>query len=537
MDLVASVTGVVKIAVQIQELVETVHQNKDDCKKIATRVDRLRAIVQCLDDTDLSSAKPMIDALNELEETLLRALKLVKACQAKNIVCLFLRAGNVSKQLREVKDEIMEHMHIANFSNGVQQTVMYTRAYITNPAAKPKKLFKVQSMQGEQEIGVVGSHLLRQDTVICVDEDTTGEVADTHAIYSTDVTRSEVRDEQEGLPPGSLEYNISRFKNFSLSELKELTNDFSNELVIGAGGFGIVYKGVLTNGAQVAIKKFTLFPGQDDGLARYAEVFSVIGEHENIVRFLGYCHEMKIEFMRLEDKCVPVETHHVFAVEEYMANGSLSDIINGSSRQLNWTSAFRIIRGIAQGVAHIHTKGAVHLDLKPDNILLDSDMNPKISDFGLSKIGAEGVTRELVGTRGYLPPEYIADGIFSLKYDVYSFGIILAQIISKSGLLQDSTDWVQYAREGLENVEDLLAPSLLDEPELKETKRYMNIGVQCAAREQTDRPTMWDVVDMLDGRKQLQRTPMRNKASSFKKNRNSRPSYMEPRDLPPSIMF
>ena len=471
MDLVASVTGVVNIALQIQELVETVHQNKDDCKKIATRVERLRAIVQCLHDTDVSSTKPMIDALNELEETFRRALKLVKACQAKNIVCLFLRAGNVSKQLREVKDEIMEHMHIANFSNGVQQTVMYTRAYITNPAAMPKKLLKVQSMKGEQEISVVGSHLVRQDTEIWVDEDATG-VEDAHASYSTNDTRSEVRDEQEGLPAGSLEYNISRFKNFSLSELKASTKDLSNDHVIGRGGFVTVYKGVLTNGAEVAIKMFIAGRGQDDGLARYAEVFSVIG----------------------------------------------------SSWQLDWTSTFRIIRGIAQGVAHIHTKGTVHLDLKPDNILLDSNMNPKICDFGLSKIlnqddelGGEGVTRELVGTMGYFPPEYIADGIFSFKYDVYSFGIILVKTISMSGLLQDSTDWVQYAQEGLDDVEDLLAPSLHDEPELKEIKRCMKIGVQCAAKERIDRPTMGDVVDMLDGNKQLQRTPMRNKASSFKK--------------------
>jgi L1 cell adhesion molecule like protein len=138
MDLVNSVAKVVEIANQIKELVEKVNQNKEECKKIATRVERLRAIVACLDNTDVSSEQTMIDALNELEETFLRALKLVKACQTKNVVWLFLTAGNVSKQLREVKDEIMEHMHIANFSNGVQQTVMLTEGYMKDPAAKPK---------------------------------------------------------------------------------------------------------------------------------------------------------------------------------------------------------------------------------------------------------------------------------------------------------------------------------------------------------------------------------------------------------------
>lgn len=520
MDLVNSVEKVVKIAIQIKELVEKVHQNKEECKNMATRVDRLRAIVQRLDNTSVSSEKTMIDALNEFEETLLRALKLVKSCQTKNSVWLFLRAGNVSKQLREVKAEILEHMQTVNLCNGIEQTVMLTKGYIKDPAAKPKKLLKVQSMEGEQEIQVIGSRLVWQDTY-----NAPGDSEDAHASYSADGTRSEVHDEKESYPAGSLEDTITRFRNFSSSELKAVTNNFSNQHVIGKGGSAIVYKGVLRNGAEVAIKNFCVDDSQDENVARYAEVFSVLREHENIVRFLGYCHEVKIQMVPVEGKCVAVERRHMLVVEEYMPNGTLSDAVDGSSRQLDWSTAFRIIRGIAKGVAHIHTKGAVHLDLKPANILLDSDMNPKICDFERSKIlnqndeevADERVTKEFAGTLGYLPPEYMADGIFSFKHDVFSFGILLLHTINKSGLLQDSTDWIGRALEGQDDVDGLLGSSSRDESELKEIKRCTDIGLQCSAKERADRPTMWDVVDMLDGKEQPRKTPVQNKASSFKK--------------------
>jgi glutamine synthetase type III len=132
MDLVSSVANVVKLALEIKELVETAQQNKELVVTVAKRVERLRAIVECLDNTDVSREQTIIDALNELEETFLRALELVKACQTKNKVWLFITAGDVSKKLRDVKDDIMDHMHIANFSIGVQQTV------ITDPAVKVK---------------------------------------------------------------------------------------------------------------------------------------------------------------------------------------------------------------------------------------------------------------------------------------------------------------------------------------------------------------------------------------------------------------
>jgi L1 cell adhesion molecule like protein len=126
MALVDTVTKVIKVAMEIKKLVETVQRNKEDCKKIAANVERLRAIVACLASTPVANAKTMIDILNGLEESFLRAIKLIKVCQTKNTAWSFLTAGSISKQLREVKAEIMEHVNFAIFSNVVQQSVFIT---------------------------------------------------------------------------------------------------------------------------------------------------------------------------------------------------------------------------------------------------------------------------------------------------------------------------------------------------------------------------------------------------------------------------
>jgi L1 cell adhesion molecule like protein len=126
MALVDTVTKVIKVAMEIKKLVETVQRNKEDCNKIAANVERLRAIMACLGSTPVANAKTMIDTLNGLEESFLRAMKVIKICQTKNTAWRFLTAGSISKQLREVKAEIMEHLSFAIFSNVVQQIVFTT---------------------------------------------------------------------------------------------------------------------------------------------------------------------------------------------------------------------------------------------------------------------------------------------------------------------------------------------------------------------------------------------------------------------------
>lgn len=272
-----------------------------------------------------------------------------------------------------------------------------------------------------------------------------------------------------------------KLTKLSFSELEKATRHFATR--IGQGGSAIVYKGVLGDGVEVAIKKHT------DGFpSRYEEmpekhpliILRSMLEHKNIVELLGYCQEymdVKIPKENATEGTVPAKEEFLLLVEEYMTNGNLGNLICGG---LDWSTRLRIIEGITQGVVYLHThseKPIVHLDLKPDNILLDSNMNPKIGDFGLSKELQDDETNASVrGTLGYMPPEYIVEGIISLKNDVYGFGVTLLEIIggmSESGRgarHQASIEWAWNVRlRG--GMNKLFDPSLCDESQLKEIKR------------------------------------------------------------------
>uniref|UniRef100_A0A0E0RFJ1 Protein kinase domain-containing protein n=2 Tax=Oryza rufipogon TaxID=4529 RepID=A0A0E0RFJ1_ORYRU len=181
--------------------------------------------------------------------------------------------------------------------------------------------------------------------------------------------------------------------------------------------------------------------------------------------------------------------------------------------QLDWSSRFRIIHGITQGIIYLHTHSGkptiVHLDLKPDILLLDSDMNPKIGDFGLAKVLKDDeVNASVRGTLGYMPPEYIVEGVISVKNDVYGFGVTLLETISgmsdsgRDARHQASIEWAWNVRLS-GGIHKLLDPSLCDESQLKEIKRCMEIGLLCTQNKPSDRPTMPDVLEMLQGKKKV----------------------------------
>ncbi|ONI12987.1 hypothetical protein PRUPE_4G196000 [Prunus persica] len=210
---------------------------------------------------------------------------------------------------------------------------------------------------------------------------------------------------------------------FSLSTIATATDNFSFNKKLGEGGFGPVYKGRLVDGQEIAVKRLSQSSGQGSNEFKTEVRLIAKLQHRNLVRLLGCC----------------IEGEEKLLIYEHMPNKSLDFYIfdQTQSRLLYWSKRFHIICGIARGLLYLHQDSRlriIHRDLKASNVLLDKEMNPKISDFGLAKTFGgdqnEGVTRTVVGTYGYMAPEYAIDGQFSVKSDVFSFGILLLEIVS-----------------------------------------------------------------------------------------------------------
>ncbi|CAL4986081.1 unnamed protein product [Urochloa decumbens] len=333
---------------------------------------------------------------------------------------------------------------------------------------------------------------------------------------------NEVKKAEKGLASRDVNHSLSAsdscLRKFSLSELEAATHHFSMENVIGSGASSTVYKGILHDGLVVAIKKFqNPYVRSEEHIDELHHISKL--KHKNIVKLIGYGSELFERAEQFEDANVGAKEDKgtsYFFVEEYMPNGSLNKIINGL--QLDWSSRFLLIQGIAQGLCYLHKENVVHLDVKPSNILLDSDMNPKITDFGIARVlNHKGVDicadiGTIAGTLGYMPPEYITDGALSKKQDVYGFGVTLLEIISgmsrfKSASGQASIQWAWKACQAGGTME-LLDPSRFDELQPKEIERCVEVGLLCTQFDPTDRPGMVDALEMLRGEKAL-RIPVR----------------------------
>ncbi|CAL5053465.1 unnamed protein product [Urochloa decumbens] len=222
--------------------------------------------------------------------------------------------------------------------------------------------------------------------------------------------------------------------------LREITDDFSEEQKLGEGAFGVVYKGVTRNGEDVAVKKLKLCDANLNDTQFQTELNNLRKlEHQNIVRILGYCYETEIRpFNKPDGSKVYLEETHRALCFEYLDKGSLQKYLYDELCGLDWHTRFKIIKGTCEGLKYIHEEleaPIYHLDLKPDNILLDKDMIPKIADFGLSRIfdkEPKRTTPNPYGTHGYQPPEYIDRGEISGKFDIFSLGIIMIRIVSGS---------------------------------------------------------------------------------------------------------
>ncbi|XP_066390944.1 cysteine-rich receptor-like protein kinase 10 [Miscanthus floridulus] len=283
----------------------------------------------------------------------------------------------------------------------------------------------------------------------------------------------------------------------SLSSLQVATNNFDESNKLGEGGFGAVYKGHLS-GREVAVKR--LSKGSDQGLEELKNELVLVAKlhHKNLVRLEGFCLE---EGERL-------------LVYEYMPNKSLDNILfdHEEKRRLDWRNRFNIIEGVARGLQYLHEdsqKKIVHRDLKASNILLDSHMNPKIGDFGLARLFGQDQTRDvtnnIVGTFGYMSPEYVMRGQYSTKSDVFSFGILVIEIVTgqkNAGHYFDEQNediisivWKHWTEGTLvEIIDDSLGRNYSETEVLK----CVNIGLWCLQQNPMDRPTMSDVMVMLN---------------------------------------
>uniref|UniRef100_A0A0D3E521 Receptor-like serine/threonine-protein kinase n=1 Tax=Brassica oleracea var. oleracea TaxID=109376 RepID=A0A0D3E521_BRAOL len=281
---------------------------------------------------------------------------------------------------------------------------------------------------------------------------------------------------------------------FEINTIQTATNNFSLSNKIGQGGFGSVYKGKLQDGKEIAVKRLSSSSGQ--GKEKFLNEIVLISklQHKNLVRVLGYC----------------IKEEERILIYEFMLNKSLDTFLFGKKKvEIDWPKRFNIIQGIARGLLYLHRDSrlrVIHRDLKVSNILLDEKMNPKISDFGLARMyqGTEYLdnTRRVVGTLGYMAPEYAWTGAFSEKSDIYSFGVLLLEFVSGEKISRfsyDGKNLLAYAWEFCyENRgTDLLDQDVADSCPPCEVGRCVQIGLLCVQHQPADRPNTLELLSML----------------------------------------
>ncbi|CAI9292137.1 unnamed protein product [Lactuca saligna] len=285
---------------------------------------------------------------------------------------------------------------------------------------------------------------------------------------------------------------------YTLRELEAATNGLADENVIGEGGYGIVYSGILGDNTRVAVKNLLNNRGQAE--REFKVEVEAIGRvrHKNLVRLLGYC----------------VEGAYRMLVYEYVDNGNLDQWLHGDVGDvspLTWSVRMNIVQGTAKGLAYLHEglePKVVHRDIKSSNILLDRQWNPKVSDFGLAKLlGSDTsyVTTRVMGTFGYVAPEYACTGMLTEKSDVYSFGILIMELITGRnpvdyGRPQGEVNLVEWLKTmvGNRKSDEVVDPKLTDMPSSKALKRILLVALRCVDPDAQKRPKMGHVLHMLE---------------------------------------
>ncbi|KAH9700067.1 Receptor-like serine/threonine-protein kinase [Citrus sinensis] len=306
---------------------------------------------------------------------------------------------------------------------------------------------------------------------------------------------------------GDFNRNVPNLRVYSLADIEAATEGFSIRNKLGEGGYGPVYKGVLPCGEVIAVKKLSKSSAQGFEEFKNEVMLTAKLQHVNLIRVLGFC----------------IDSEERMLVYEYMPNKSLDCYLFDPIRRLilDWKKRVHIIEGITQGLLYLQEYSRltiIHRDLKASNILLGEDMKPKISDFGLARIFAKeslkANTEQVVGTIGYIPPEYARQGVYSTKSDVFSFGVLLLQIISGKRLsmlcgINENLSILEHAYElwkggkGMEFVDSFLD----DRNSSCKLMRCLEIALLCVQENPNDRPSMLEVSSMLKNETTNTNTP------------------------------
>ncbi|XP_027368757.1 cold-responsive protein kinase 1-like [Abrus precatorius] len=303
--------------------------------------------------------------------------------------------------------------------------------------------------------------------------------------------------------------NLRTISYFGLHTLRRATKNFHPGNLLGSGGFGPVYKGKLADGRLIAVKKLSLDKSQQGEKEFLAEVRMITSiQHKNLVRLLGCCTDGPQRIL----------------VYEYMKNRSLDLLIHGKSDQfLNWSTRFQIILGVARGLQYLHEDShlrIVHRDIKASNILLDEKFQPRIGDFGLARFFPEDqayLSTQFAGTLGYTAPEYAIRGELSEKADIYSFGVLVLEIIScrKNTDLTLSSEmqylpeyaWKLYEKSMLMEIVD---PKLIEDGLVeKDVMQAFHVAFLCLQAHADLRPAMSEIVALLTFKVEMVKTPSR----------------------------
>ncbi|KAF7052837.1 hypothetical protein CFC21_060870 [Triticum aestivum] len=221
-------------------------------------------------------------------------------------------------------------------------------------------------------------------------------------------------------------------KDLPLDFLRTITDQFSESRVVGKGAFGTVYTGTMPDGQTIAVKKLA----ENAPIARDKifnnEVQNIMAyRHENIVKLVGFCHEGQKKVVLNNGRYIVADVYEGLLCYEYLPKGSLQRNLFDKPIDMAWDVRFKIIKGICDGLHFLHSIPIIHMDLKPQNILLDDNMTPKIADFGLSRLFGKEQTRantqNVVGSYGYIAPEYLYRGEISTQSDIYSLGLLIIE--------------------------------------------------------------------------------------------------------------